>query len=149
LTARRSPGPSLGFDEIAIKRLRFLAPLGELEGGLIARALLFIAEKRSGMSDADAFKAVMEMTLGQVEERFEEAEARPGKSPEDDWDGRWANFVIGTGLAFTPEQFMALTVGAARRCHSRGEQSESGGDLTWLGLLRSVSWPMWARPSRA
>ena len=37
-------------------------------------------------------------------------------------DERWAEFVIGTGLAFTPDQFNALTVGqvnAAATAHNR------------------------------
>jgi hypothetical protein len=60
-----------GFDEVAIS-VRFHAPLGDLQGGLIPRALLFIAEKRNGMNDLDAFQAVMDLPLGDVEDRFED-----------------------------------------------------------------------------
>lgn len=58
-----------GFDEIGIKRV-FGVALGDLEGGLVPRALLWVAERRGGMSDADAFRKVMEMPLGDIEERF-------------------------------------------------------------------------------
>jgi hypothetical protein len=76
-----------GFDEIAIA-VRFHAPLGDLQGGLIARALLFIAEKRAGKSDLDAYQAVMDMALGEVEDHFETHEdadlgKAPGKSGTD------------------------------------------------------------------
>jgi hypothetical protein len=68
-----------GFDEVAIKRM-FAAPLGELDGGLIPRALLFIADRRTGANDADAFRRVMELPLGDVEARFGTV-TDPGKAP--------------------------------------------------------------------
>jgi hypothetical protein len=73
-----------GFDEVAIKRM-FAAPLGELDGGLIPRALLFVAERRDGSNDADAFRRVMELTLGEIEGKFGVDEE--GKAQRSGTDG--------------------------------------------------------------
>lgn len=62
-----------GFEELAIQRM-FKAGLGDLRDTMAPRALLFVQNKREGMKDADAFKASMEMTLGDMETRFEKAE---------------------------------------------------------------------------
>lgn len=62
-----------GFDEIGIKRV-FGSSLGDLEGGLVPRALLWVEERRGGMNDTDAFRKVMEMPLGDVEEAFDTGE---------------------------------------------------------------------------
>jgi hypothetical protein len=70
-----------GFDEIGIKRV-FGSALGELEGGLVPRALLWVAERRDGMNDTDAFRKVMELPLGEVELRFvDTSEVDAGKAP--------------------------------------------------------------------
>jgi hypothetical protein len=68
-----------GFDEIAIKRM-FGATLGELDGSMIPRALLFVADRRAGANDADAFRGVMELPLGGVEDRFADPEDAEGKA---------------------------------------------------------------------
>lgn len=69
-----------GFDELGIKRV-FGSSLGDLEGGLVPRALLWVAERRDGMNDTDAYRFVMEMPLGDVETRFAVPEdVDPGKA---------------------------------------------------------------------
>ena len=62
-----------GFEELAIQRM-FKSGLGDLRDTMIARALLFVRSKREGLKDPDAFKAAMEMPLGDVEAHFEGAE---------------------------------------------------------------------------
>lgn len=63
-----------GFDEIAIKKA-FGARFEDLEGMFFARSLLFVQMRREGAGDAAAFKAVMEMTFGDVEDRFDKPAA--------------------------------------------------------------------------
>lgn len=74
-----------GFDEIGIKRM-FGAGLGELDGGIVPRAILWVAERREGMNDGDAFRKVMEMPLGDLEEKFEDPDPAEGlgKAPATD-----------------------------------------------------------------
>lgn len=72
-----------GFEEIAVEQRfrRSLASMGE-DSTMAMRMLLFVAQKRSGMKDADAFRAVMEMPLSDVVARF-----RAGDEAGDDDQG--------------------------------------------------------------
>lgn len=67
-----------GFDEIAIERY-FHKPFHELSATTLVRALVFIAEKRDGMGDQDAFKKVMDMPISALEARAKQPESILGK----------------------------------------------------------------------
>lgn len=105
-----------GFEQIAVEqhfRMR-IAALAEDEF-LLMRALLFVDAKREGMADTDAFRNVMLLRLDAVTDRF----VRPDAAAVDDedpslreeQDREYAEFVVGVGLSFTPEQFRGLTLG--------------------------------------
>lgn len=103
-----------GFEQIAIRRM-FRERLDALsaDGVMLMRAFLFVVEKRNGMSDPDAYRAAMNMTIEEVVARFPQDD---GSEPEDEdavaeRDRQYADFVVGIGLSFTVEQYMALTVG--------------------------------------
>lgn len=59
-----------GFDEIAIKKL-FGSSFEKLEGMFAGRSLWFIKLRREGVSDKDAFKAAMDVTIGELEDVFD------------------------------------------------------------------------------
>lgn len=56
-----------GFDEIAIRKA-FASPFEDLSGMFGTRALLFTQLRRDGATDADAFKVVMDATVGEIME---------------------------------------------------------------------------------
>jgi hypothetical protein len=58
-----------GFDEVAITRA-FGAPLDALTGSLTMRALAFVADKRAGAKDVDAYRAVMGCPVADIADRF-------------------------------------------------------------------------------
>jgi hypothetical protein len=76
-----------GFDEIAVRKA-FGASFDELEGTLNPRALLFIQYRRHDMKDFEAYKAAMEIMLGDLEQLFQnpnevdEGKALTTDSPE-------------------------------------------------------------------
>ncbi len=80
-----------GFDEIAIEQL-FRSPVEKMSGTLQMRAMVFILRRREGMSDVDAFKAVMNLPFGDVDAQFrdEDEDEGPevGKEPASDRNGR-------------------------------------------------------------
>jgi len=65
-------GSCTGFDEIAIERAfgRELTDLGESTRAL--RALLFVVHRRDGMSDPDAYRSAMSLTLDELMGHFEQ-----------------------------------------------------------------------------
>lgn len=65
-------GSCTGFDELAIERAfgRELTDLGESTRAL--RALLFVVRRRGGLSDTDAYRAVMNLSLDELMGHFEE-----------------------------------------------------------------------------
>lgn len=75
-----------GFDDIAVEQ-KFGKELSDLSPVKTTRALVFVLKRRDGSSDADAFRAVMEMGLGDLNECFSDGEAAPeiladlGESP--------------------------------------------------------------------
>lgn len=105
-----------GFEQIAIEQ-HFKARVKTIADDEFAlmRALLFVAEKRTGMADGDAFRNVMLMRLDDVTGRFLQPsgddldDEDPSLREEQDRD--YAEFVVGVGLSFTPEQFRSLTIG--------------------------------------
>ena len=102
-----------GFELIAVeqcfrKRMKDLAD-DELQ---LMLALMFVVRKREGMADADAFRTTMTEPIDDVTGRF----ARPAEEPEDpdltrERDREYADFVVGVGVSFMPDQYRALTVG--------------------------------------
>ena len=78
----------------------------------LMRALLFVLETRDGMAAGDAFRKVMLLRLDDVTDRFEQPAAEeqdPTLREQQDRD--YADFVVGVGLSFMPDQFRALTIG--------------------------------------
>ena len=65
-------GSCTGFDELAIERAfgRELTDLGESTRAL--RALLFVVHRRDGMSDPDAYRSAMSLTLDELMGHFEQ-----------------------------------------------------------------------------
>ena len=103
-----------GFDQIAIRQT-FRERLDQLaaDGTMFMRALLFVLERREGMADPDAFRLVMNLPLEDVVSRFK---GDGDGEPEDEdaiaeRDRAYANFVVGTRLSFTVQQYMELTLG--------------------------------------
>lgn len=70
-----------GFDEIAIEQA-FGKPLTDLSDTMAARALVFVLKRRDGLSDKDARREVMQMTLGVVMDSFGEGETEGKGEPE-------------------------------------------------------------------
>lgn len=58
-----------GYDEIAIAKY-FGAEVGDLPGTRFVRAMAFVGNRRQGLTDRDAYEAVMSATLKQVTEAF-------------------------------------------------------------------------------
>lgn len=72
-----------GFDEIAVAK-HFGSPPVELTDTnkiAFARSLVFVAERRAGSKDGEAYKYAMNATVGEVNAYFAEAEEEP--MPED------------------------------------------------------------------
>lgn len=68
-----------GFDEIAIAK-HFGKPPVELtdtDKMAFARALIFVAKRREGMKDGEAYKAAMETTIGEANGYFAEDDDEP------------------------------------------------------------------------
>lgn len=59
-----------GFDEIAIEKY-FGKRFEDINGNMLARAVLFIANHREGMPDPVAHKTAMDVPLGDLESYFE------------------------------------------------------------------------------
>lgn len=103
-----------GFEQIAIRQT-FRERLDQLaaDGTMFMRALLFVVAKRAGMNDGDAYRNVMLLPLDEVVGRFK-SDGEPDEDDEDaiaERDRAYANFVVGTRLSFTVDQYMALTIG--------------------------------------
>lgn len=104
-----------GFEQIAIRQM-FRERVDQLahDGMMFYRALLFVVEKRAGMGDADAFKKVMNLPLEDVLARFpdvQSVDAEQDGEAQAALDAQYAEFVVGVGLSFMPDQFLALTLG--------------------------------------
>jgi len=104
-----------GFEQIAVTQV-FRQKLDSLatDSTMFMRVLLFVQQKRNGLNDADAFRAVMMLDIETVVESFK---PKDGESPEPEdpdaiaeRDQAFANFVIGTGLSYTVDEYMSLTL---------------------------------------
>jgi hypothetical protein len=62
-------GSLTGFDEIAIQQM-FRGDMSDLSPTMTARALVFVLKRREGLSDKDAYSAVMHLPLGEVNDSF-------------------------------------------------------------------------------
>jgi len=110
-----------GYDQIAI-RSRFHERFDQLAEDpiMFARAMYFIHLRRENHKaegkhkDAEAHEAAMTLPMKAVNELFDvdsgadEFEGDETATAERDRD--FANFVIGSGLSYTLDQYMALTV---------------------------------------
>jgi hypothetical protein len=72
-----------GFDELAIAKAFGAKPveLNETDHMAFGRSLVFVAHRREGLSDAEAKKAAMDATIGQVNTFFRPDDDEP--MPED------------------------------------------------------------------
>lgn len=105
-----------GYDQIAI-RLFFherIDTLGE-DGIMMMRAMLFVSLRRgdSALKDKESFERAMSLPLSELTELFDQGDG--SVDPEDEsataeLDRQFAEFVVGTGLSYTPDQFRALTL---------------------------------------
>lgn len=104
-----------GFDQIAI-RTRFHERFDQIAEDpiMFTRALYFVHLRREGMKDSDAFNGAMLLTFQELNEKFAKTddvdEFEGDESAENERDRQYAEFIIGTGLNFTLEQYMELTV---------------------------------------
>ena len=103
-----------GFDQIAI-RARFHERFDTLaeDPMMLSRALYFVHLRREGTKDADAFQASMVLSMGDLTDLFESSdddEFEGDESGTEEADRQFAEFVMGTGLSYTVEQFRALTI---------------------------------------
>lgn len=104
-----------GFDQIAI-RTRFHERFDVLADDpmMLSRALYFVHRRREGVKDAEAFQEAMLLTMGDLTSKFEAApdgdEFEGDESAVAERDRQYAEFVMGTGLSYTLDQYMALTI---------------------------------------
>lgn len=110
-----------GYDQIAI-RARFHERFDQLaeDPMMLARALYFVHLRRQsfaegrGHEDGEAFEAAMSMPMSEMNELFdvegEEDSLEGDESAIAERDREFANFVIGTGVSYTLDQYMELSV---------------------------------------
>ncbi len=116
-----------GYDQVAI-RARFRERFDQLaeDPMMFARAMYFIHLRRENhkaegkYNDAEAHEKAMTLPMKAVNELFEagdsDADAFEGnESATAERDRDFANFVIGSGLSYTLDQYMALTVSQRAR----------------------------------
>jgi hypothetical protein len=79
-----------GFDEIAVEKIMGMDMYTEAEAKpvLLLRSLVFIHIRRSGISDPDARKQVMEMPLGDVNDYFASKEEDVDPDEPDSESGK-------------------------------------------------------------
>lgn len=74
-----------GFDEIAISQ-QFGSTPTDLPGTLLARALIFIAQRREGVSDSEAYQSAMSLPTGELTAIFtpegDEESGKESPAPE-------------------------------------------------------------------
>ncbi len=102
-----------GFDEIAVSNL-FGMRFAKMEDTTAARAVLFVSLRRNqGFDDKAAYREAMNLGLADLEARFQMSTGAEVLSPsaQAERDQEYAQFVVVTGLSFTPQQFLELTAG--------------------------------------
>lgn len=110
-----------GYDQIAI-RSRFHERFDQLAEDpiMFARAMYFIHLRRENFKaegkhkDGEAHEAAMTLPMKDINELFDAGDTADDfegdESAVAERDREYANFVIGSGLSFTVDQYMALTV---------------------------------------
>jgi hypothetical protein len=104
-----------GFDQVAV-RTRFHDRLENLmdDGLMFMRVMYFVHLRRNGAKDADAFNQCMAVPLSELTDLFDTgADGEEEDSESDavqDRDREYAEFIIGTGLKYTMDEYLALTV---------------------------------------
>lgn len=110
-----------GYDQVAL-RARFHERFDQLaeDPMMFARAMYFVHLRREshaaglGFRDKDNFEAAMSLPLKDIQELFDNGDddETPELDPEavNELNRDYANFVIGTGLSFTLDQYQELTV---------------------------------------
>jgi hypothetical protein len=104
-----------GYDQIAI-RARFRERFDQLaeDPMMFPRAMYFIHLRRNGEKDAAAYEAAMTLPMKRLTELFDAAteddELDGDETAVAERDREYGDFVVGTGLSFTVEQYMDLTV---------------------------------------
>ena len=103
-----------GFDQIAIRQ-RFNERFDSLAEDpiMLTRGIYFVQLRRDGEKDADAFNQAMTIPFGELQGKFTQSE--DAVDPEDESaiverDREFAEFVMATGLSYTVEQYMSLTL---------------------------------------
>lgn len=101
-----------GFDQIAVKKAfgQSVQELGQGDATMFMHALYFVHLRRLGVKDADARNDSLSTSIKDLTDLFGSAGAKLDPTAEEDRDREWADFVIGSGLAFTVNQFMELTM---------------------------------------
>lgn len=79
MTARETLRSLNGFDEIAIEKA-FGKELDDLSGRATLRALIFVVEKRNGVTDKDAKAIAMGIPIRELDDHF----AKPVEEVDDD-----------------------------------------------------------------
>ena len=115
-----------GFDQIAIKKMfgDTLSNIGQSDATMFMHVLYFVHLRREGMNDKDARQTALAVPLKELSEKFGAEGQSLDPSAEEDRDAEWADFVIGTGLAYTVHQFMELTIN--QRNHARKAAEKRG-----------------------
>src|SRR5690606_3900352 len=104
-----------GFDQVAV-RTRFHDRLENLmdDGLMFMRVMYFVHLRRNGSKDADAFNQAMALPLSELTELFDAGDDGEEESPESEAvqerDREYAEFIMGTGLKYTLDEYLALTV---------------------------------------
>lgn len=110
-----------GYDQIAI-RSRFHERFDQLAEDpiMFARAMYFVHLRRENFEaegkhkDAEAHEAAMKLPMKDINELFEAGDTGDAfegdESATAERDRDFANFVVGSGLSYTLDQYMALTV---------------------------------------
>lgn len=109
-----------GFDQIAI-RSRFHERVDVLmdDSLFFTRAMYFIHLRRNGAKDADAFQTAMNVPLSELTDLFVKPEDGDTEESGDaeaiaeaiaDRDRDFGEFIMGTGLSYTVEQYTNLTI---------------------------------------
>jgi hypothetical protein len=104
-----------GYDQIAI-RTRFHERFDQLAEDpiMFARAMYFIHLRRGGAKDAQAHEAAMRLPMKEVNELFETStdtdEFEGDETATQERDKQFADFIVGTGISYTLDEYMALTI---------------------------------------
>ena len=84
ITAEEAFESLTGFDEIAIAKW-FGGEVIELGGTTLGRALIFVAKRREGLTDAEAHNAALELSIGDLTGYFAAGDEESGKdSPQSE-----------------------------------------------------------------